>query len=242
MLFIPLCFLFFGQCVLGLLLVIPFKPTRKLGMAAFSVIISSYVIVVVKTLSGCLVVLLASSLFNVYVIQQRVGTSKANVGSGPGALLEQVQLLENAMEAALIGFCLVVGGLLERLHAAMQRSASLEVSVEMVKKQAKGTELEYMRLTKERAGELGEGLVGEHEERLKATITELRAGLEAAQAETEAKVKAAKAAEASVAAMKKQSEGLHLEMQRLMEDNESLHGQLAQADQNYSRSSDKKRS
>lgn len=51
-----------------------------------------------------------------------------------------------------------------------------------------------------------------------------------------------RAADASVSAIRKQTEGLQLEFDKLLEENESLRAQLSLFDRKYSRGDDKKRS
>ena len=62
------------------------------------------------------------------------------------------------------------------------------------------------------------------------------------QAQVDSKGSAAKKAEATSAALSKQTAGLQLEYERLQDENESLRAQLAVFDGKYNKSEDKKRS
>ena len=62
------------------------------------------------------------------------------------------------------------------------------------------------------------------------------------QAQVDNKGSAAKKAEATSAALTKQTAGLQLEYERLQDENESLRAQLAVLDGNFSKSDNKKRS
>lgn len=69
----------------------------------------------------------------------------------------------------------------------------------------------------------------------------LRAKVKNLESEHETKEKKAKAAGAEVQALKKQSEGLLLEYDRLLEENQHLRDQLKSIDRSMSHSDDKKK-
>lgn len=243
MLLVPMLAALAGQLLVVALLTVPFGPTRKAGLALAGAVKSKYGRVVARTVAVCLVLLLASSLFSLYRQQTRVNKSSAIVGS-TASLVDQVDILNDAIESSLIAYALILAILIDRLHHAMKSGDSMKVSLEMLKKQAKGMETEYLRLTKEHSGNSKDGEVDpqlEREKLLKATIADLRASIESLKAEVDLKAKESKASEASVWALKKQCQGIQLECDKLLDDNGRLKAQLSVLDREYTRSEDKKR-
>ena len=70
--------------------------------------------------------------------------------------------------------------LIERLSESMKSCDSLKVNLEFLKKQAKGMESEYLRVTKESSGASGsdDSAQGALEKALKTTIGDMRTALE----------------------------------------------------------------
>eukprot|EP00270_Netrium_digitus_P011162 TRINITY_DN3531_c0_g1_i1.p1 TRINITY_DN3531_c0_g1~~TRINITY_DN3531_c0_g1_i1.p1 ORF type:complete len:245 (+),score=51.26 TRINITY_DN3531_c0_g1_i1:210-944(+) len=243
MLIVPLFILLGLELVFGLLMLVPLSPIRRFGLASVGFFKGTVGSVAVKTLAIVLSIVLGFSLFSIRRSASQASSTITMVGAAR-ALEDRYELMKDALEAALIAFSLVLGLFVERLHEALKSGDHMKLNIEVLKKQAKGLENEYMRLKKEKEG--GDSSNEENgqearEKSLKARIEELKSENEKIQAELEAKVKEVKTAEASVGAIKKQTDGLRLEFDRLIDENDNLRAQLAVFDRQYSRSEDKKR-
>lgn len=131
---------------------------------------------------------------------------------------------------------------ISRLHHEFLQFESLKVEVETLKKQSQAAQNEYLRLKAEKSAPIERERAKALEEivSLKDLVADLRKKMENLQLESLDKDKVVKAAEANARALQKQSEGLLLEYDRLLEDNESLRSQLVSIDRKLSFTNTKK--
>eukprot|EP00897_Mesotaenium_endlicherianum_P004926 jgi/Mesen1/4461/ME000227S03475 len=242
MLLIPLCVLLSIEVFILLLCLAPVSILRKAGMAAANMFKGTVGSVVARTLAGSLVVLLIFSVYNIQQVKRRLATSLSNYGANSNNAADQHELLGSILEASMIAYSLVSALVIQQLHNYMRSSDLLKINVSMLKKQAKGLETEYLRLQSQSTDGGTTNSSNSQSAVLKERIDELKSDNERLQEEAEAKAKEAKTAQANVQAIKKQTEGLRIEFDRLLDDNDSLRAQLAQFDTKYSKSDDKKRS
>ena len=99
----PFCIFLGLEVILVLLLCISFKPIQRVGMALSKALKNTYGGVVVKTVSGCISVLLISTLVSLWRLNDRITTSSANFGSSEGVMVDQVEFFGDALEASLMG-------------------------------------------------------------------------------------------------------------------------------------------
>ncbi|KAJ6793424.1 putative B-cell receptor-associated protein 31 [Iris pallida] len=171
---------------------------------------------VVKTVAGTFLVLLASNLYSMASIGERTEEL------GSLSPTDQVLMSRHLLESSLIGYSLLLALIIDRLHHYIRRLRALKKNVEAVTKQNRALE--------EAKSDLGEVKAKEQE------IANLREQIKLLKAETNTRVKEATAAEA----LKKQSEGVLLEYDRLLEENHNLRNQLQAIDPKLSVSDSKK--
>lgn len=193
-----------------------------------------------RTFAVTMALILAPTLYNIFTIHRRI----AKLGAPTPA--DHFMLRTYLLEASLIGFSLFLAMVTSQLHSQLCEIGSLRSKVETLKKQAADAEEEYLHLKCEQIYPLGkEKESAYHEEinSLKTTVLNLNKKIEDLQMESQQKDEEVRAAEANAKALQKQSEGFLLEYDRLLEDNQNLHSQLASIDRRLSHSdSTKKRS
>lgn len=243
--FVPLALLLGLEAGVLLLLVAPVTVVRKGGLAVVGFCGRTAGSLVAKTLGFALAVLLVFSLLSIRRLRQRVLQASPFAAGGGGVSADRHELLEEMLEASMMAYSLLLALGIQALHSTMRERDSCRVSVAVLKKQAKGLETEYLRLSKESAdgAQGGGGAAGDEREKgLRARIDELRGENENLRDEAAARAKDAKNAEASVQAIKKQTEGLRIEFDRLLDENDSLREQLSSFDSKYSKTDAKKKS
>jgi len=117
--------------------------------------------------------------------------------------------------------------MIDRLHHYIRELRIRRKGMEAIKKQTRGSE--------DGKNTFSEEMKAVEEERAR-----LRAELRRLESELQTKTKDADVAEASVSALRKQSEGFLLEYDRLLEENQNLRNQLQSLDRKMSRSGSKK--
>uniref|UniRef100_A0ACD5Z508 Uncharacterized protein n=1 Tax=Avena sativa TaxID=4498 RepID=A0ACD5Z508_AVESA len=172
--------------------------------------------VAVKTVAGVVLTLLVSTLYSMAEISGRVGDPE----SGGGAALsptDQVLFSRHLLEASLMGYSLFLALVIDRLHQYMRELRGLKKNVEAVLKQNKmledaknGRSEDTMKYQEEMA------TLNEEMKKLKLQVQE--------------KTDEVHFAEDKVLAIRKQSESLLLEYDRLLEDNQHLRKQLQSID------------
>ncbi|CAO2814388.1 unnamed protein product [Amaranthus hypochondriacus] len=182
-------------------------PLRKLVIMGLDRMKRGRGPVVITTVGGTVLVLLASTVSNIISIQQR------EIEPGTINPTDQILFTRALLDASLMGFILFLGLMMDRLHHYIRELRLLRKTMEAVKKQNRSFD---------------DAKNGSSEE-LKAMedeVATLKSRIKTLESECAAKTDEVKAAESKSEALKKQSEGLLLEYDRLLEDNQSLRSQL----------------
>ncbi|XP_057527335.1 uncharacterized protein LOC130806329 isoform X1 [Amaranthus tricolor] len=119
---------------------------------------------------------------------------------------DQILFTRGLLDTSLVGFILFLGLMNDRLHHYIRELRLLRKTMEAVKKQSRS---------------LDDAKNGSSEE-----LASLKAMIKTLESECAAKTDELKVAESKSEALEKQSEGLLLEYDRLLEDNQSLRSQL----------------
>ncbi|GAB2285266.1 hypothetical protein Dimus_019720 [Dionaea muscipula] len=204
----------FVEMVVILLLL--FKtPLRKLVTMGLDRLKRGHGPVMVKTVVGTVLVVFTSTVYGIISITGRE--------VDPGAInpTDQVLMARNLLDASLMGFMLFLGLMIDRLHHYVRELRLLRKAMEATKKMSQSSD-DGRNANPEEFKAMGE------------EITILRSKIKNRESEYAARADEAKAAEAKVEAMKKQSEGLFLEYDKLMEDNKNLRNQLQVIDKSLS--------
>ncbi|KAH8966152.1 hypothetical protein BDL97_03G009200 [Sphagnum fallax] len=183
-------------------------------------------------LESVLVFLLPSGIEPLVAIgRAALGLLKSRTGS----------TLAKAVSAAFVllwvytGYCLLLGLMMTILDSFLKQVDALTRNINVLKKQAKGAQEEYLRLQSEQQLKKSkdEELAAAMEiKSLKDVVSDLQNKLERLQLDANSKEK-------EVKVLKKAS---CLEYNQLMDDNESLHNQLAVFDRKHSTLESKKKS
>ncbi|XP_041008179.1 B-cell receptor-associated protein 31 [Juglans microcarpa x Juglans regia] len=201
---------------MALILTLLFKsPLRKLVILTLDRVKRGRGPVMVKTVGGTILIVLASSVYSMVKIQSR--TMEAGVANPT----DQVLMSQHMLEASLMGFMLFLSLMIDRLHHYIRELSLLRKTMEAAKKQNRSFE-DSKNGSAEELKALGE------------EVAVLRTKIKKLGSECEAKAKEAKAAEAEAEALRKQSEGFLLEYDRLLADNQNLRNQLESIDQSLS--------
>ncbi|OIW05955.1 hypothetical protein TanjilG_07231 [Lupinus angustifolius] len=196
----------FGEMLLILTLL--FKtPLRKLVIISLDRLKRGRGPIVVTTVGATLVVVLSSSLYSIAKIQQRT------VEAGTLNPTDQVLISNHILEASLMGFVLFLALMIDRLHHYIRELRLLRKTMEAVKKQS-------------RSFEDGKNGNSEEHKALTEEIATLKAKVKELESACETKGSKAMALETEVEALRKQSEGLLMEYDRLLADNQNLQSQL----------------
>ncbi|XP_010926189.1 uncharacterized protein [Elaeis guineensis] len=206
----------------GMVVVLLFKtPLRKLAILGLDRLKRGRGPVMVKTVAGTVLVVLASSVYSMLKIRDR------SAETGFLTPTDQVLMSQNLLEASLMGYSLFLALIIDRLHHYIRELRGLRKSMEAVMKQNRALE------------ETKNGGSDDLKSRDKET-TDLNEQIKQLKLELDAISKEAKAAEANATALGKQSEGLLQEYDRLLEDNKNLRNQLQSIDLRLSHSDSKK--
>ncbi|THU49197.1 hypothetical protein C4D60_Mb06t07010 [Musa balbisiana] len=196
-------------------------PLRKLVVLGLDRLKRGRGPVMVKTIAGTVLVVLASSLYSI----AKISSGSAELGALTPT--DQVLMSRHLLEASLMGYSLFLALIIDRLHHYVRELRGLRKSMEAVLKQNRVLE------------EAKTGGSSEVKE-LDGMIAGLNEQIKQLKSESEDRLQEAKAAEARAAALKKQSEDLLLEYDRLLEDNQNLRNQLNSIDNRLSFSDAKK--
>ncbi|CAL9117900.1 unnamed protein product [Musa textilis] len=196
-------------------------PLRKLVVLGLDRLKRGRGPVMVKTVAGTVLVVLASSLYSI----AKISSGSAELGALTPT--DQVLMSRHLLEASLMGYSLFLALIIDRLHHYVRELRGLRKSMEAVLKQNRVLE---------------EAKTGGSTEvkALDGMIASLNEQINQLKSESEDRLQEAKAAEARAAALKKQSEDLLLEYDRLLEDNQNLRNQLNSIDNRLSLSDAKK--
>ncbi|KAG6551325.1 hypothetical protein Mapa_007111 [Marchantia paleacea] len=223
------------ESCLALLLVSRIKPLVKTACLIVDISKTTKGSAVSKTLAATLFVLLASSIATFVKARQHMLEHHGSEVHGSPAEFFMMRTAE--LESALSGFILLLALMINRVHFFLREASGLKLSLEVVKKQSKTAQSEYLRLQQEQRVE---GQTLSELKGLKDIVEDMREKVEKMQVDVQIKEKEVRAAEASVLAIRRQTEGIRLEYERLVDDNENLRNQLAALDRSRSRSEVKK--
>ncbi|KAI4295928.1 hypothetical protein L6164_035922 [Bauhinia variegata] len=204
------------------IMVLLFKtPLRKLVIMALDRLKRGRGPIIAKTVGGTVLVLLSSGVYSMVKIKSR------GIEEGAANPTDQVLMAGHLLEVTLMGAVLFLGLMIDRLHHYLREIRMRRKSMEAVKKQARGIE---------------DSKIGNSEEikALEEETSKLRAEVKRLESEFESKSKEVDNAEASIVALRKQSEGFLLEYDRLLEENQNLRNQLQTLDRKLSHSGSKK--
>lgn len=237
----PLFLLLALEAVLSGLLCVPLKAVTTFALLITGLLRQGAVRIMVGTGAAILSVVLVFSLIHIKQLQDTMTNPVA--GSGAGAVFHEArqEIYVEGMNSILIVSCLLLGMTIMRMEDQLRRNRSLETNFEVMMKQAKGTQQEYMRQLDEKAKAQAAAPAPNTQGTVAASAALKEENL-ALKDDNEKLRRDVRKGDASVAALKKQTEGLQLEFSRLLEENESLRSQLSIFDRKYSHADDKKRS
>ncbi|CAN6462796.1 unnamed protein product [Victoria cruziana] len=167
----------------------------------------------IKTLACTMSLILLSSLTSILKIGRK------GVKIGTTTPMDQVLWSTHVLEASLMGFCLLLGFVVLRLHHYLRKIGRSRAALVTSKLQAEQLEGECLVLKEK------EKKASQEASTLKEEISRLTDQLQKLKVEAAEKGKQLQAAEANVLALQKQSEDLLLEYDRLLEDNQALQSQ-----------------
>ncbi|KAJ8475754.1 hypothetical protein OPV22_019481 [Ensete ventricosum] len=196
-------------------------PLRKLVVLGLDRLKRGRGPVMVKTVAGTVLLVLASSLYSI----AKISSGSAELGALTPT--DQVLMSRHLLEASLMGYSLFLALIIDRLHHYVRELRGLRKSMEAVLKQNRV--LEEAKTGGSSEVKAMDGMIASLNEQIKQL-----------KSESEDRLQEAKAAEARAAALKKQSEDLLLEYDRLLEDNQNLRNQLNSIDNRLSFSEGKK--
>ncbi|KAL3517818.1 hypothetical protein ACH5RR_020407 [Cinchona calisaya] len=207
LLYLVLC----AEGVVAFLLVVKIGPLRELVMKGLDQVRMRKGTVL--TIAGTFAAILLSNLFSIVKIQ--------NKGAKLGTMspMDQVLWRTNLLEASLMGFCLFLGFLIDRVHHYLRKLIGLRTTAGVSRKEIERLEKEKLQL-KEKAEKADEEMKA-----MKKEISNLAENLSKLKIESAEKDKQVETSEAHVAALQKQSADLLLEYDHLLEDNQNLQNQ-----------------
>ncbi|EES06617.1 B-cell receptor-associated protein 31 [Sorghum bicolor] len=179
--------------------------------------------VVVKTVAGVVLALLASTLYSMSQISGGASDSDSGSGGGPTPT-DQVLFSRHLLEACLMGYSLFLALVIDRLHQYIRDLRVFKKDLEAVRKHNKMLE-ETKHGNSEDAKKYQEeiAILNKEMKKLKLQVQE--------------KIEEVHVAEDKALTIQKQSEGLLIEYDRLLEDNQHLRDQLMSIDLKLSSSS-----
>lgn len=170
--------------------------------------------VAVKTVAGVFLALLASTLYSMAEISGRASDPDSGGGLTP---TDQVLFSRHLLEASLMGYTLFLMLVIDRLHQYIRDLRGFKKNLEAVSKHNNMLE---------------EAKVGISEETKKyqEEIANLNKEMDKLKLQVQEKTEEVHVAEDKALAIQKQSEGLLIEYDRLLEDNQHLRIQLQSID------------
>jgi B-cell receptor-associated protein 31 len=180
--------------------------------------------VAVKTVAGVVVALLASTLYSMAEISGRATGGDPDSGGG-GALTptDQVLFSRHLLEATLMGYSLFLALVIDRLHQYIRELRGFKKNLEAVSKHNKTLE----------EAKLG---ISEETKKYQEEIAALNKEMKKLRLQVHEKTEEVHVAEDKALAIQKQSEGLLIEYDHMLEDNQHLREQLQSLELRLSRS------
>jgi len=207
-----------GEMVVILILLFR-TPLRKLLIMVLDRLKRGAGPLVVKTVGGVVFAMLSVTVYSIAAIQRRpIETINPT---------DQILLARYMLEASYMGFLLFLSLMIDRLHHYIRELRILRKTMEAAKNQNRGME------DAKSDGSDEIKVLGQEISSLKTKIKQL-------ESECETTGNEVKAAEANVVALNNQSEGLLMEYDRLLEENQNFRNQLQSDDQSSSHSDIKK--
>ncbi|XP_057834066.2 uncharacterized protein LOC131044702 isoform X1 [Cryptomeria japonica] len=194
-----------AEAIVAVLISIDVAPIRKV-VRRIDYRASSRMSAVIGTLAGTMFVILGSSINSIAKIQ---GQSREL-----GAITPTDQILSKThmLEASLMGYALLLGFLIDRLHYFVRR-------VDALKKEVKNTRTPLNEEKQKSSSNTTKVLKDE--------IAELKHKLQTLSLDSESIEKQAKSAEANAKALEEQAQGFLLKYDRLEEDNQKLQSEIS---------------
>ncbi|CAN6238023.1 unnamed protein product [Urochloa humidicola] len=177
--------------------------------------------VAVKTVAGVVLALLASTLYSMAEISGRSADPDSGGGLTP---TDQVLFSRHLLEASLMGYSLFLVLVIDRLHQYIRDLRGFKKNLEAVSKHNKMLE----------EAKLG---ISEETKKYQEEIATLNKEMKKLKLQVHEKTEEVHVAEDKALAIQKQSEGLLIEYDRLLEDNQHLRIQLQSIDLRLSSSS-----
>ncbi|CAN6231479.1 unnamed protein product [Urochloa humidicola] len=170
--------------------------------------------VAVKTVAGVVLALLASTLYSMAEISGRTADPDSGGGLTP---TDQVLFARHLLEASLMGYSLFLVLVIDRLHQYIRDLRGFKKNLEAASKHNKMLE----------EAKLG---ISEETKKYKEEIATLNKEMKKLKLHAQEKTEEVHVAEDKALAIQKQSEGLLIEYDRLLEDNQHLRIQLQSID------------
>ncbi|KAF8391974.1 hypothetical protein HHK36_022314 [Tetracentron sinense] len=203
----------FAEGIVAFLLLVKIGPLRELVMKVLDQLKTGKGHATVKTIACTVLVILLSSITSILKIQ--------NKGSKLGTVtpMDQVLWRTHLLEASLMGYCLFLGFIIDRLHHYLQKLVRLKTVGGTSKQEVEKLQKEHLQFKEK------EDKASKEIRLLQEEISSLTENLKKLKLESEEKDKQVLSAEAHVAALQKQAEDLLLEYDHLLEDNQNLRSQ-----------------
>ncbi|XP_042502294.1 B-cell receptor-associated protein 31-like [Macadamia integrifolia] len=204
----------FAEGVIAFLLMVKIGPLREMVMRSLDQLKTGKGPATVKTIAGTMSVILASSVTSILKIQ--------NKGSKLGTVtpMDQVLWRTHLLEASLIGYSLFLGFVIDRLHHYLQKLNGLRTAVGASKQEVEKIRKEHQHLKEK------EEKASKEIKLLQEEISNFSENVKKLKLECEEREKKVLSSEAQVTALRKQSEDLLLEYDRLLEDNQHLQNEV----------------
>lgn len=200
----------FVEAVVAFLMLVKIGPLRELVMKSLDQVKMGKGPATVKTIAGTMSVILLSSLMNIVKIQ--------NKGAKLGTMspMDQVLWRTHLLEASLMGFTLLLGFLIDRIHHYLGKLVTIRSKVGASKEEFEKLEKEKQQL-KEKEKKTSKEITS-----LQNELSKLTEEVKKLKLESQEKDKKVEIAEAHVSSLQKQAADLLLEYDRLLEDNQNL--------------------
>lgn len=208
----------------ALVLVLLFRtPARRLALLAVDRSKRGRGPIMARTVAATMFMVLGSSGYSIAKIRRREGDFAQLTPT------DQVLASRHLLEASLMGYSLFLGLVIDRLHHYIRQIRTMKKNMEAVTKQSKTLEEAKLQGAEEIQG-------------YQKKISSLNEQVQAVKHQYETKTEELKTAEANTLALRKQSEGLLTEYERLIAENEELRNKLQSMEVRFSHSDGKKNS
>ncbi|KAG9447599.1 hypothetical protein H6P81_013727 [Aristolochia fimbriata] len=227
------------QTALILLLLLK-NPFKKFGLMGLDRVKRGRGPTIVKTIAATVFIVMCSSIYSIAEIQKR------SFDAGSLSPTDEVLLGKNLLEVSFMGFVLLLAFIIDRAHHYLRELRALRKNAEAAKKEKRGLKdgksgsSDELKELEDENTSLRLKIKQLESEGSKNELSALKEKIKHLESELETKDKEVNAAETSAMALKKQSDGLLLEYDRLLEENQSLRSQLQSMDWNMSYSDGKK--